>query len=344
VAPIDVNYSSRVLGQKKFELTNHLGNVLAVVSDKKLADNEPDVKAVYDYYPFGMMMPNRSLSGDYRFGFNGKENINEISGTGNNLDFEGRMFDSRIIRTPSLDPNSIKYPALSPYSFLANNPINVVDYNGKDAVYIAFPSYKADGYPFTGHAGVLLIDNKTGLTKYYEYGRYDKAELGIVRHYAIPDVIIGADGRPTAESLNKVLQTISNKSGKGQEIEGAYIESDKFKEMNDYAQSKLKENTDTQREPYSITGNNCGTFAADVINQDESLNTPTILDPRPVSIIDEYQDNFTPLDYDPKQGTTIEYNEKTVSYDKSSKKTIVSQSWFQKLVNGDKTNTGAQTE
>lgn len=76
--------------------------------------------------------------------------------------------------------------------------------------------------------------------------------------------------------------------------------------MNNYAQSKLKENSNPDREPYSIFSNNCGTFGCDVTNQDVDLNNPWIVDPRPVSIIDEYQDNFTPVHYDSKKGITID--------------------------------------
>ena len=41
----DLTMSSRALGEKRYELTNHLGNVLAVVSDKRNGD-EPDVVSV----------------------------------------------------------------------------------------------------------------------------------------------------------------------------------------------------------------------------------------------------------------------------------------------------------
>jgi hypothetical protein len=34
-------------------MNNHLGNVLTVVSDKKLPGNEQDVVSPTDYYPFG---------------------------------------------------------------------------------------------------------------------------------------------------------------------------------------------------------------------------------------------------------------------------------------------------
>ncbi|MFY0255159.1 type II toxin-antitoxin system death-on-curing family toxin [Chitinophaga sp. 30R24] len=56
-------------GYKVFELGNHLGNVLATVSDRKrpislngstISYFDPVLTSVQDYYPFGMLMPGRS--------------------------------------------------------------------------------------------------------------------------------------------------------------------------------------------------------------------------------------------------------------------------------------------
>ncbi len=71
------------VGWKRYEITNHLGNVLAVVSDRRHSiDNNSDGEADYyepailsatDYYPFGLEMPGRSYSlNAYRYGFRGK--------------------------------------------------------------------------------------------------------------------------------------------------------------------------------------------------------------------------------------------------------------------------------
>lgn len=139
------------------------------------------------------------------------------------------------------------------------------------------------------------------------------------------------DGKPKVESLNNVLAQISKTSGKGQILEGAYIESDNFNVMNDYANRKLMENSDENRTPYNVLSNNCGTFANDVIKQDKSVNAPNILDPRPVSIIDEYQSDFTSISYDPQKGTAIKYDNKTIKYNTQSNQTVTSQSWWQKL-------------
>jgi hypothetical protein len=79
-------------GNKFFELSNHLQNVLVTVSDKKIPHSSnnitvdyytPDIITANDYYPFGMM-PGRNYNApgkkDYKYGFNGKENDNDVKG------------------------------------------------------------------------------------------------------------------------------------------------------------------------------------------------------------------------------------------------------------------------
>ena len=42
-----------------YELTNHLGNVMAVITDEPTDAETPVVESLADYYPFGMTMPGR---------------------------------------------------------------------------------------------------------------------------------------------------------------------------------------------------------------------------------------------------------------------------------------------
>jgi hypothetical protein len=76
--------------------------------------------------------------------------------------------------------------------------------------------------------------------------------------------------------------------------------------MNDYAKSRLAENDNPNREPYDLTSNNCGTFACDVLGQDKQVDkdSPSIVDPRPNSVVEEYQDEFDKVSYDSKTGVT----------------------------------------
>jgi len=67
----------------------------------------------------------------YRYGFNGKENDNEISGTGNKLDFGARIYDSRLGRWLSVDPKAREFSSESPYIFGGNSSIVMIDPDGK---------------------------------------------------------------------------------------------------------------------------------------------------------------------------------------------------------------------
>jgi len=76
-------------------------------------------------------MPDRKFLGqNYRFGFNGKENDNEVKGFANQQDYGMRVYDPRIARFLSVDPISKDYPNLTPYQFASNRPIDGVDQDG----------------------------------------------------------------------------------------------------------------------------------------------------------------------------------------------------------------------
>ncbi|MFH1005169.1 MAG: hypothetical protein V1781_06715, partial [Bacteroidota bacterium] len=138
---------TRTLGNKFYEGVNHLGNVLAVVSDKKIpTDDDKDGQVDYyranvisstDYYPFGMIMPDRSFNaGKYRFGFGGGEKVNEIYGEGNYVDLGERGVDTRLGRLNwRTDTRESEYPWQSPYAYYGNSPIAQLDYNGEGDYY-----------------------------------------------------------------------------------------------------------------------------------------------------------------------------------------------------------------
>ena len=136
-ATVSTTSFSRIRGIKRYEMSNHLGNVMVVVSDRKVYDGsvfKADLVSTTDYYAFGMVMSDRSWNTEgYRFGFNGKENDNEVKGTGNSVAFEMRIYDSRLGRFLSRDPLEKKYPNQSTYVFAANSPISLVDVLGMEA-------------------------------------------------------------------------------------------------------------------------------------------------------------------------------------------------------------------
>jgi len=68
--------------------------------------------------------------GRYRFSFNGKENDNEVSGSGNSYDYGFRIYNPRLGRFLSVDPLSKSYPWYTPYQFAGNKPIWAIDLDG----------------------------------------------------------------------------------------------------------------------------------------------------------------------------------------------------------------------
>jgi len=125
----------RRLGYKNYELSNHLGNVLSVITDN--IGMKPDsvwatVVSATDYYPFGLEMKGRTYNNEkYRYGFNGKEKDGELKGEGNSLDFGLRIYDPRIGRWLSVDPKAHLAPHESPYCAMGNNPIYYIDPDGQ---------------------------------------------------------------------------------------------------------------------------------------------------------------------------------------------------------------------
>jgi len=68
--------------------------------------------------------------GTYRYGFNGKENDNEVKGSGNQQDYGFRIYDPRLGRFLSVDPLSGSYPWNSVYAYAENDPISFNDLDG----------------------------------------------------------------------------------------------------------------------------------------------------------------------------------------------------------------------
>ena len=222
-APTD-GITTHILGLKQYELVNHLGNVLTTISDKKApidVDDDgtidyyvADITSATDYYPFGSPMDGRNFSSDkYRFGFNGKENDNEIQGGGNSYDFGARIYDSRLGRWLSLDPLMKKYPTLSPFNFCANNPIIYIDPDGEDVV-------------FFNNKGEEIYRVKTSkVNATYVYNLNTKAHLDISK-YTNDQIVNAAQSKKSGcgwvfAEMPKVIQnrTQSKEDVSGQEYQ-----------------------------------------------------------------------------------------------------------------------------
>lgn len=109
----------------EYELTNHLSNVLATVSDAKLSTSAARILSHTDYYAFGMAMKDRTSS-SYRYDYNGKPTDKETG----LQDYGFRIYNAGLGRFLSVDPLTMEYPWYTPYQFAGNKVIESSDIDG----------------------------------------------------------------------------------------------------------------------------------------------------------------------------------------------------------------------
>lgn len=125
-----------ILGFRQYEMTNHLGNVLSVISDKVSMNSgviTATVLSTSDYYAFGSAKDARSWkdpSLNYRYGFNGKEMDASTEWGSTEYDYGFRIYNPSIGRFLSVDPLTKSYPWYTPYQFAGNMPIKFIDLDG----------------------------------------------------------------------------------------------------------------------------------------------------------------------------------------------------------------------
>jgi RHS repeat-associated protein len=247
-------------GLRHYELSNHLGNVLATISDKKIGVSgnsvaidyyNADIVTAQDYYPFGMMMPGRNYNAsgvsDYRFGFNGKENDNEVKGEGSQQDYGMRIYDPRIGKFLSVDPIASKYPELTPYQFASNSPIASIDLDGLEGlVATGMPqpfsnNSRPVGMIFTAEEAAKI--NRNATIAAFKGVFSDPLPKKFIDHYANSN---GADYKLTrseAFSLNV------EKTG----IKGiAQADVDRFNEMTSSIRTRVRRGNKTIESKYTI--------------------------------------------------------------------------------------------
>lgn len=146
------------------------------------------------------------------------------------------------------------------------------------AYYVNYPDYQVlssegsanagnGGRAPLGHAGVLLV-NKNGGTRYYEYGRYNNTGLG--EQVREEDGTSGGNWRritvPDNASLEQMSQSLLNKQNKhaGNTVRLTHVPAD-YDKVLQYIESDAN---NKNRDNYQVCGwndKNCGSQASDAI-------------------------------------------------------------------------------
>jgi RHS repeat-associated protein len=217
--------SYRRKGIRQYELTDHLGNVRAVIGDRLKTETagtatayKPELLSATDYFPFGMQMPGRvviEMPEGYRYGFNGMEKENAVNEDG--YDFGARLYNSWNGKWLKTDPDDRLYPSASPYNFALNNPIFNIDPNGRHVV-------DANGnIVYTKVGNEKNLSEHAGMSNYFEQGINASKEIGYrfdqinIKYQVVH--IYANDGTPIPVY---VITSVTSKST-GKEIEKSQL-------------------------------------------------------------------------------------------------------------------------
>jgi len=139
-------------------VTDQVGSIVAVVDmDMMAAEDEDAAVERSEYYAYGRRVGHPAfpkVSGN-RHRFNGKEEITDDASP--YIDYGARTYSPALRGWLSPDPLADKYFDLSPYAFCADDPVNVVDPDGKEGI----KTVDANGnVVITSNVVVLLKDKR----------------------------------------------------------------------------------------------------------------------------------------------------------------------------------------
>lgn len=118
-------------------------------------------------------------------------------------------------RFMSVDPHENRYPSISPYAFVANNPINATDPNGKDIYLIVWATANGEN----GHAAIAVSNYRAIESKVIENGKEvtktSYVKDGSFTYYDLFPAPPGADADNATKNIPAMYQKFDKVSWNG---------------------------------------------------------------------------------------------------------------------------------
>jgi RHS repeat-associated protein len=251
-----------------------------------------EIENAMDYYPFGEELTGRSINygTNAKYKFTGKERDTETSYDYGVYPAKGggaRYYDSKLGRWLQVDPLAEKYPGWSTYNYSMDNPLLLVDIDGREIhIYLTNSSkkeidfnkvanYMKSQFEAAGVKDVNIYYGKAGYVKYF-LGTYVHENNYIIDCQDIsPDgpEITGDDNRG-GSTKNVYVKPLSNSSNGEMETGVANVAA--YEIGHD---AKLKHPTDKEKVTDDNTegayddGSIMGTKGGDVDNLTDQVRT-----------------------------------------------------------------------
>ncbi len=265
-----------------YQYKDHLGNV-RVSFARNTQTQTIEITDVNDYYPFGM---NHLKSGTAMFGQssykNYKYNGKELQETGM-YDYGARFYMADIGRWGVIDELAEKFSRHSPYNYVVNNPINGIDPDGRDVIFLA----DSKAVPVAGHGAVIVGNEKDG---WYYYSMNGTGEGSS----AYGDAKNADVGTPLGKGLSpKQAMLAANKVNPNEQHHY-----DKFVTVKTTKEEDIKIKAAAAKaanaEKYCVIGQSCATVMLDSLNKiidirsNNAWYVPKFRDPAPNNIMDYF--------------------------------------------------------
>lgn len=114
-----------------YYIKDHLGNIRETYVTP--SPGYKDCVQRMQYYPSGLPWNENSGAIEHPYRYNGKELV-EMHGL-DEYDSEARWYNPAIGRTTTMDPLCEQYPNISPYAWCGNNPVNLIDKDGRKPIW-----------------------------------------------------------------------------------------------------------------------------------------------------------------------------------------------------------------
>ncbi|CAA7197651.1 hypothetical protein CHRY9293_03724 [Chryseobacterium potabilaquae] len=234
-----------------------------------------------NYYPFGLKHQGYNIltgNSSYQYKYNGKE----LQETGM-YDYGARFYMPDIGRWGVVDELAEKFSRHSPYNYVVNNPINGIDPDGRDAIFLA----DSKAVPVAGHGAVIVGNERDGWYYYSMNGTGEGSSPYGDAKYADVGTFLGKGLNPKQAMLeaNTKNPDETHHYDKFVTVKTTKEEDAKIKEAAAKAASAEK---------YCVIGQSCATVMLDSLNKiidirsNNAWYVPKVRDPAPNNIMDYF--------------------------------------------------------
>jgi len=266
VTPLNGTVDVPVNGYLYIYTSNETQNIPVFFDNLQITHIRGPLLENNEFYASGLLMSGLSSqaakANSYmpnKLKYNGKEEQRKEFSDGSGLewtDFGARMYDNQISRWMTVDPKADKFNWQSPYVAMNNNPINIIDPNGKS------------GEPIIDKTNKVI----TITSNFIFYGEHATPELAKQSAADIQNQWNGANGKVTIDGTEYSVKFVINSSV------NINITADEIAKNTDIKNNYIKvvdngisvSNTDTKGDD----GGNTGTWLYKNISAENSTTEP----------------------------------------------------------------------